>query len=89
VWSQQLDELFDCATVDMDGSNVETTGECKFGMDMSYKGIWGYRIQVVDIEGTKARRLLRLYNVTARQAGSIFRHIEDIVSARLQGTRAS
>ena len=41
VWSQQPDAFFDRATVDRDGSIVGTTGECKFGMDMSFKGIWG------------------------------------------------
>ncbi|GEM_PF-6815752 len=38
VWSQQPDEFFTQATGDMDGSIVETTGECKVGRDMSYKG---------------------------------------------------
>ena len=33
VWSQQPDEFFTQATVDMDGSIVETTGECKSGQD--------------------------------------------------------
>ena len=41
VWALQPDKFFAQATVDMDGSIVETTGECKVGMDMSYKGIWG------------------------------------------------
>ncbi len=41
VWAEQPDEFFDRATVDMDGSIVGTTGESKFGMDMSFKGIWG------------------------------------------------
>jgi hypothetical protein len=27
---------------DVDGTIAGTTGECKGGMDMSYKGIWGY-----------------------------------------------
>ena len=60
VWSQQPDEFFDCATVDMDGSIVETTGECKFGMDMSYKGIWGYHPLLISVAET--REPLRIVN---------------------------
>jgi hypothetical protein len=51
VWAQQPDEFIDCATVDMNGSIVETTGECKFGMDMSYKGIWGYHPLLISSDG--------------------------------------
>jgi hypothetical protein len=42
VWKQQDDSFFDQATIEMDGTIVDTTGQCKVGMDMSYKGIWGY-----------------------------------------------
>ena len=42
VWAKQPDDFFDCATIDMDGTDIETTGECKEGMDISYDGIWGY-----------------------------------------------
>jgi len=40
VWQLQPDEFFELATVDADGSMVETTGECKDGMDISYQGEW-------------------------------------------------
>jgi hypothetical protein len=60
VWSQQPDEFFDCATVDMDGSIVGTTGECKDGMDMSYKGIWGYHPLLISLAET--REPLRIVN---------------------------
>ena len=60
VWAQQPDEFFDCATVDMDGSIVETTGECKFGMDMSHKGIWGYHPLLISLVET--REPLRIIN---------------------------
>ena len=65
VWSQQPDEFFDCATVDMDGSIVETTGECKFGMDMSYKGIWGYHPLLISLAET--REPLRIVNRSGNQ----------------------
>jgi len=40
VWKRQPREFFEQATIDMDGSIIETTGECKEGMDISYKGQW-------------------------------------------------
>ena len=65
VWAQQPDKFFDCATVDMDGSIVETTGECKFGMDMSYKGIWGYHPLLISLAET--REPLRIVNRSGNQ----------------------
>ncbi|MEZ6128475.1 MAG: hypothetical protein R3C59_07315 [Planctomycetaceae bacterium] len=37
VWWRQPDDFFDEAVVDMDGSIVPTSGECKEGMDISYR----------------------------------------------------
>jgi hypothetical protein len=36
------DLLTPVAYIDTDGTIAPTTGQCKAGMDMSYKGIWGY-----------------------------------------------
>ena len=47
VWQQQSAEFFDRADIQMDGSIVETTGECKEGMSLSYKGIWGRHGRVI------------------------------------------
>jgi hypothetical protein len=52
VWAKQPDEFFACATIDMDGTITETTGECKHGMDISYKGIWGYHPLVLTLANT-------------------------------------
>jgi len=41
VWRKQPVEFFKEAVIDVDGMIAETTGECKEGMNMSYKGIWG------------------------------------------------
>ena len=38
VWRQQPEEFFEEAILDADGTIVETTGQCKQGMDISYNG---------------------------------------------------
>jgi hypothetical protein len=46
--------------LDVDGTMVPTTGECKQGMDISYKGIWGYAPLIVTLANT--REVLYLVN---------------------------
>ena len=41
VWAQQPDAFFGKAVLDVDGTLVPTTGECKPGMDIAYNGTWG------------------------------------------------
>ena len=54
---------------------------------LSKEGTKQWRIQFVDIAGSKTRKQVRLYNVTKKQAEGAFHHIEGIISAKLQGTR--
>ena len=60
VWARQPAEFFDRATIDLDGTLVVTTGECKAGMDISYKGTWGYHPLLVSLAETG--EVLRLVN---------------------------
>src|SRR5579863_549438 len=53
VWRQQSPEFFQRAILDADGTIAPTCGECKQGMDMSYKGIWGYHPLVISLANTK------------------------------------
>jgi hypothetical protein len=52
VWSQQPPEFFEEAVLDADGTMVETTGECKQGMDINHKGQWGYHPLVISLANT-------------------------------------
>jgi hypothetical protein len=52
VWARQPAAFFDLARIDMDGTYVETTGECKAGMDIAYNGLWGYHPLVVSLANT-------------------------------------
>jgi Transposase DDE domain group 1 len=52
VWAQQPDEFFAEARLDMDGTLVSTSGECKQGMDIAYNGTWGYHPLVVSLANT-------------------------------------
>jgi len=52
VWKQQPEEFFEVARIDADGTMVETTGECKCGMDISHDGKWGYNALLVSLANT-------------------------------------
>lgn len=52
VWRQQPASFFEEAILDADGTMVETYGECKAGMDINYKGQWGYHPLVISLANT-------------------------------------
>jgi hypothetical protein len=53
VWQKQPRDFFEqTACIEADGTIVETTGECKQGMDMTYDGRWGYHPLVVSLANT-------------------------------------
>lgn len=53
VWERRGPELLEhTARIDIDSSIVGTTGECREGMDMSYKGIWGYHPLMTSLANT-------------------------------------
>jgi hypothetical protein len=52
VWRQQPKSFFAEAILDADGTMVETTGECKQGMDINYQGQWGYHALVLSLANT-------------------------------------
>lgn len=53
VWKQQPQEFFDQATIDGDGSMVETSGEKKQGIGLNYKGQWGYHPLIISLAQTQ------------------------------------
>src|SRR5450755_3683445 len=52
VWAGQPSTFFEQARLDMDGFLVETTGQCKKGMDIAYDGTWGYHACVLTLANT-------------------------------------
>ena len=52
VWRQQPKAFFEQAILDADGTMVETTGACKEGMGINYKGQWGYHPLVISLANT-------------------------------------
>lgn len=49
VWKQQDASFFEEALIDVDGVIVATQGECKEGMDITFKGTWGYHPLLISL----------------------------------------
>jgi Transposase DDE domain group 1 len=60
VWKEQPRGFLWQAFIDTDGTIAPTLGECKGGMALSYKGIWGYAPLIISLANT--REVLYLVN---------------------------
>jgi hypothetical protein len=60
VWARQPAAFFEQAIIDADGTLVNTTGSCKKGIDISYKGTWSYHPLVLTLANT--REVLSIVN---------------------------
>ena len=58
VWQQQPDSFFDVATIEGDGTMIETSGEKKEGIGLSYKGLWGYHALAITLANTREQLFL-------------------------------
>ena len=52
MWKVQPEGFLKEAFIDMDGTSAGTDGECKQGIGLSYKGIWGYALLIVSLANT-------------------------------------
>jgi len=53
VWRVQPKGFLQEAFVDVDGTIAGTTAECKAGIGLSYKGVWGYAPLIISLANTK------------------------------------
>jgi len=53
VWRKRARRRLKDAWIDLDGTLAATRGQCKEGMEISHKGIWGYHPLIVSLANTK------------------------------------
>jgi hypothetical protein len=53
VWKEGRKEKLKEALIDVDGTIAGIYGECKGGMNISHKGIWGYAPLIISLANTK------------------------------------
>lgn len=59
VWQQQPDNFFDLATIEADGTMIETKGQKKEGIGMNHKGQWGYQALAITLAETREQLFLK------------------------------
>lgn len=89
VWRLQPSSFFKMAILDGDGTEVETGGECKQGMGLSYKGTWGYNVLIISLANTGEPIFIvnRSANTPSEQ-GAAARFDQAIVLVRRGGFRS-
>jgi len=80
IWKTQPPSFFEEAVIDVDGVLTQTQGECKEGMEFSYKKTWGYHPLAVSLANTNeplyiVNRRGIVFRRTARGRGSTGRSI--------------
>ena len=68
LWMRQPPSMREEAILDVDGTIAGTKGECKEGMEISYKGIWGYAPLIVTLANTN--EVLYVVNRTGNRPSS-------------------
>lgn len=53
IWLRQSKRFKQKAIINIDATIEETSGECKQGMNMSYKGLWGYAPLIVSLANSR------------------------------------
>jgi hypothetical protein len=54
MWQKRLSpQEREDAIIDLDGTIAQTAGECKGGMGISYKGVWGYHPLIISLANTQ------------------------------------
>ena len=85
VWKKLSRKERARALIDVDGTIAPTTGECKEGMDISYKGIWGYAPLAVTLANTEEVLFLKNRSGNAPSHSGAVEYMDAAVALVRQG----